>query len=148
MSCARCGEPVAASDRFCAACGAPVAADGEDHTETHPAVEVDVESGDRIGTILVTKGANAGSKFALTDAVTTIGRHPDSGVFLDDVTVSRRHAEIRHTDEGFTLVDSGSLNGTYCNGGRIETVQLAEDDVIQVGRYKLVFVWGVPESDG
>lgn len=147
MACSQCGEPLAEADRFCAACGAPATVAGDDRTETHPAVVVG-DPDDQLGTILVTKGANAGSKFALTDAVTTIGRHPESGVFLDDVTVSRRHAEIRHVDGTFQLVDSGSLNGTYCNGSRIEHVDLDEDDVIQVGRYKLVFVWGVPDSDG
>jgi pSer/pThr/pTyr-binding forkhead associated (FHA) protein len=79
--------------------------------------------------------------------VTTIGRHPDSSVFLDDVTVSRRHAEIRLSGSEHELRDAGSLNGTYVNGKRVDTVVLAEGDQVQIGKFKLVFVLGVPGGD-
>jgi pSer/pThr/pTyr-binding forkhead associated (FHA) protein len=94
--------------------------------------------------LVVVRGANAGSRFALTDDVTTIGRHPDSDVFLDDVTVSRRHAEIERRGAVLELSDVGSLNGTYVNGDRIERVALSEGDQLQVGKYRLVVVVGGP----
>jgi pSer/pThr/pTyr-binding forkhead associated (FHA) protein len=71
-----------------------------------------------------------------------IGRHPDSDIFLDDVTVSRKHAEIRRGDDGFGLHDVGSLNGTYVNRERVEEAPLASGDEIQVGKFKLVFLAG------
>jgi pSer/pThr/pTyr-binding forkhead associated (FHA) protein len=92
--------------------------------------------------LVVIRGANAGSRFALTDDVTTIGRHPESDVFLDDVTVSRRHAEIQRRGSVLEISDAGSLNGTYVNGDRIERVALAEGDQLQVGKYRLVVVVG------
>jgi pSer/pThr/pTyr-binding forkhead associated (FHA) protein len=70
------------------------------------------------------------------------GRHPDSGIFLDDVTVSRRHAVFRREGDTFTVEDAGSLNGTYVNRDRIEKVQLKDSDEVQVGKYRLVFFAG------
>ena len=70
------------------------------------------------------------------------GRHPDSEIFLDDVTVSRRHAEFRRAGAGYTVSDVGSLNGTYVNRDRIDTVQLTDSDEVQIGKYRLVFFSG------
>ena len=74
------------------------------------------------------------------------GRHPDSGIFLDDVTVSRRHAEFRRTGAGYTVSDVGSLNGTYVNRDRIDSVDLNDGDEVQIGKYRLVFFSSHPDS--
>jgi len=91
---------------------------------------------------VVKRGPNAGSKFALEHDVTRAGRHPDSDIFLDDVTVSRRHAEIVRKPEGYTLRDVGSLNGTYLNRERIDEAALGHGDELQIGKFKLVFFSG------
>jgi pSer/pThr/pTyr-binding forkhead associated (FHA) protein len=70
------------------------------------------------------------------------GRHPDSEIFLDDVTVSRRHAVFNRTADGYTVSDVGSLNGTYVNRDRIETIALKDSDEVQIGKYRLVFFAG------
>jgi pSer/pThr/pTyr-binding forkhead associated (FHA) protein len=76
----------------------------------------------------------------VTNTFTTIGRHPESDIFLDDVTVSRRHAEV-HRDRGAVLLnDVGSLNGTYLNRTRIESGSLRSGDEVQIGKFKLVFL--------
>ncbi|HTY71143.1 MAG TPA: FHA domain-containing protein [Actinomycetes bacterium] len=93
--------------------------------------------------LVVQRGPNAGSRYLLDSAVTSVGRHPDSDIFLDDVTVSRRHAEFRRDASGFRVVDVGSLNGTYVNRHRIDDVVLAGGDEVQVGKYRLLFLAGV-----
>jgi pSer/pThr/pTyr-binding forkhead associated (FHA) protein len=74
--------------------------------------------------------------------VTTAGRHPGSDIFLDDVTVSRRHAEFRRDDGRFSIYDAGSLNGTYVNQRRVESTELANGDELQIGKFKLTFYTG------
>lgn len=90
--------------------------------------------------LVVVRGPNNGARFLLDDAEVTSGRHPDSDIFLDDVTVSRRHAQLLRSPDGIEVQDSGSLNGTYLNDRRIERAPLAEGDRLQVGKYKLLFV--------
>ena len=91
--------------------------------------------------LVVKRGPNAGSRFLLDRAVTSAGRHPDSDIFLDDITVSRRHAEVAHGNNGYVLRDVGSLNGTYLNRERIEEeAPLANGDEVQIGKFKLVFL--------
>jgi pSer/pThr/pTyr-binding forkhead associated (FHA) protein len=101
-----------------------------------------------IGTALlvVRRGPNAGSRFMLDHDLTTAGRHPDSDIFLDDVTVSRRHAEFRREPEGrFSVADVGSLNGTYLNRGRIDTgTVLSSGDEVQIGKFRLTFLAAGP----
>jgi FHA domain/zinc-ribbon domain len=97
--------------------------------------------------LLVMRGPNAGSEFRLDGDLTTAGRHPDSDIFLDDVTVSRRHAEFYHERGRFTVRDVGSLNGTYVNGSRIEEAELVGGDEVQIGKFRLQFItspdlWG------
>ncbi|GAB3686717.1 FHA domain-containing protein [Angustibacter aerolatus] len=94
----------------------------------------------RPGTALlrVDHGPNAGSRFLLDGDVTTVGRHPSSDIFLDDVTVSRKHAEFRRDGEVFSVRDVGSLNGTYVNRERIERRDLATGDEVQIGKFRLV----------
>jgi pSer/pThr/pTyr-binding forkhead associated (FHA) protein len=93
--------------------------------------------------LVVTRGPNSGSRFVLAPeagAVVTIGRHPESDVFLDDITVSRRHAEVRHDSGAFWAHDVGSLNGTYLNRERIDTAPLSSGDELQVGKFRLLFL--------
>ena len=90
--------------------------------------------------LLVMRGSNAGSRFRLDSDLTTAGRHPDSDIFLDDVTVSRRHAEFYRHGARFTVRDVGSLNGTYVNRERIEEAELTGGDEVQIGKFRLLFL--------
>ncbi len=92
--------------------------------------------------LVVKRGPNAGSRFLLDQAATSSGRHPDSDIFLDDVTVSRRHAEFRRDGDDFQVVDVGSLNGTYVNREPVDTAILANGDEVQIGKFRLVFLAG------
>jgi len=89
--------------------------------------------------LVVQRGPSAGSRFLLDTDVVTAGRHPDSEIFLDDVTVSRRHAEFRRGPQGYAVSDVGSLNGTYVNRDRIDEVQLNGGDEVQIGKFRLVY---------
>lgn len=92
--------------------------------------------------LVVKRGPNAGARFLLDQETTTAGRHPDSDVFLDDVTVSRRHAEFRRSEGEYEVVDVGSLNGTYVNREPRNAQVLATGDEIQIGKFRLVFLAG------
>jgi pSer/pThr/pTyr-binding forkhead associated (FHA) protein len=92
--------------------------------------------------LVVKRGPNAGSRFLLDQPTTSAGRHPDSDIFLDDVTVSRRHAEFRQEDDDFTVVDVGSLNGTYVNREPVDSAVLGNGDEVQIGKFRLVFLTG------
>lgn len=94
------------------------------------------------GILIVKRGPNAGARFLLDQATTTAGRHPESDIFLDDVTVSRRHAEFRLNDGTFEVVDVGSLNGTYVNREPKNSEVLSSGDEIQIGKFRLVFIFG------
>jgi len=148
--CTRCGHPNKAEARFCANCGAllqdeatlgisPVEIEGEG-PEEFPFPEDELEAGQAL--LLVKHGPNAGSTFLIERDVTTAGRNPDNDVFLDDVTVSRKHAEIRRQPDGFFIYDLGSLNGTYVNRERVDVSKLAPHDEVQIGKFKLVFFAG------
>ena len=95
--------------------------------------------------LVVKRGPNAGSRFLLDQPTTSAGRHPDSDIFLDDVTVSRRHAEFRLETDEFHVVDVGSLNGTYVNREPVDSAVLANGDEVQIGKFRLVFLTG-PKS--
>jgi pSer/pThr/pTyr-binding forkhead associated (FHA) protein len=97
--------------------------------------------------LVVKRGPNAGSRYLLKADVVTAGRHPDSDIFLDDVSVSRRHAEFRRTARGFEVVDVGSLNGTYVNRETIDASELSGGDEIQIGKFRLVYVTGRGSED-
>ncbi|MCU1568487.1 MAG: hypothetical protein JWQ56_3424 [Pseudarthrobacter sp.] len=84
-------------------------------------------------------GPNAGARFLLDSDVTTAGRHPDADIFLDDVTVSRRHVEFRRTARSFEVVDKNSLNGTYVNHDRVDSVELKSGSEVQIGKFRLTF---------
>jgi pSer/pThr/pTyr-binding forkhead associated (FHA) protein len=96
--------------------------------------------------LVVRRGPNAGSRFLLDVPTTSAGRHPDSDIFLDDVTVSRRHAEFRRDAGEFVVVDVGSLNGTYVNREPVDTAVLANGDEVQIGKFRLVFLTGPRET--
>src|SRR6188508_2345562 len=89
--------------------------------------------------LIVRRGPNSGARFLLDADVTTVGRHPDADIFLDDVTVSRRHSEFLRDGASFLIKDLGSLNGTYLNGDRIDIATLAEGAEVQVGKFRLTF---------
>jgi pSer/pThr/pTyr-binding forkhead associated (FHA) protein len=89
--------------------------------------------------LVVARGPSSGSRYLLDTEVVTAGRQPDSDIFLDDVTVSRRHAEFRRIEDGFAVRDVGSLNGTYVNRDRIEDVLLSDGDEVQIGKFRLMY---------
>lgn len=156
MICRRCGHANEAGANFCSSCGAPLAGGGtaDDTTASLAALEERHELDDELGSalaelptgmgmLIVRRGPNAGSRYLLDAGTTAIGRHPDSDVFLDDITVSRRHAVVRRLPEaGYEVSDVGSLNGTYVNHERVETAPLHYLDEMQVGRFILTFLVG------
>lgn len=89
--------------------------------------------------LIVRRGPNQGSRFLLDTDVTTVGRHPNADIFLDDVTVSRRHAEFKRSGTSFTVTDLASLNGTQYQGERVETAELENGSEVQIGKYHLTF---------
>ncbi len=89
--------------------------------------------------LIAHSGPNSGARFLLDQDVTTAGRHPNADVFLDDVTVSRKHVEFRRSPEGFRVVDSMSLNGTYVNNDRVDNLLLRTGNEIQIGKFRLTF---------
>ena len=120
----------------------------EPETEPRPGHDPGVDSLPSGSALLVVKrGPNAGSRFLLDRDTTSAGRHPDSDIFLDDVTVSRRHAEFRRDGAEFVVVDVGSLNGTYVNREPVDTAVLANGDEVQIGKFRLVFLTG-PRDGG
>ncbi|HMS49534.1 MAG: FHA domain-containing protein [Candidatus Microthrix subdominans] len=138
LICAVCSSTAPAEARFCPACGSPLPEVEQQPTGVLAAVGAEPAVGTPI--LIVTRGANAGSRFAIGEGTTMIGRHEDSDIFLDDVTVSRQHAQLLRSPDGIEVQDSGSLNGTYLNDRRIERAPLSEGDRLQVGKYKLLFV--------
>jgi pSer/pThr/pTyr-binding forkhead associated (FHA) protein len=159
--CTRCGEPNPEAARFCSQCGTPLMRGGDRGTDTTSTISIaGSELGEDLGEesdadsaaidalptgtalLVVRRGPNAGSRFLLDADLTLVGRHPDSDIFLDDVTVSRRHAEFYRQAGRFTVRDVGSLNGTYVNRERIEEASLNEGDEVQVGKFRLVFLLG------
>jgi len=97
--------------------------------------------------LLVQRGPDAGARFLLDTDVVTVGRHPDSDIFLDDISVSRRHATFTRTANGYVISDLGSLNGSYVNRDRIDSdVVLSGGDEVQIGKYRLIFFSGAPRT--
>jgi pSer/pThr/pTyr-binding forkhead associated (FHA) protein len=150
MVCRNCGHRNPADAHFCANCGTPLQDDTtisftpaeleEEAAEETSLPQSELEPGQAL--LVVQRGPNAGSRFLIDKDVTTAGRHPESDIFLDDVTVSRRHAEFRRDDGTFSIHDVGSLNGTYVNRQRVEKTQLASGDELQIGKFKLTFFAG------
>jgi pSer/pThr/pTyr-binding forkhead associated (FHA) protein len=166
--CTACGKQNPDDARFCSQCGTRlVGADTKAPPEPDAAGEstatIAIGLGDKVDTadrlnpvdaaavdalpaghalLVVQRGPGSGSRFLLDSDVVNAGRHPDSEIFLDDVTVSRRHAEFHRSGDAFTVTDVGSLNGTYVNRDRIDRVQLKDGDEVQIGKYRLVFFSG------
>jgi hypothetical protein len=153
LFCHNCGHRVGDPANFCSSCGAalrpeatettvtlqPVDVLGEGAEEDFATISVDVPRSAAI--LVVRRGPEAGSRFTLGIGLTWAGRHPESGIFLDDITVSRRHVSFERSSDGsVTVKDNGSLNGTYVNRERIDEVQLHPGDEVQIGKYKLVFL--------
>ncbi|WP_251076780.1 FHA domain-containing protein [Streptomyces benahoarensis] len=167
-TCPRCGHRNAEVGKFCSQCGAPLRAGAQperpsETTSTISISGIEAYDGESTGQnlspslspeaqaavdalplgsalLIVRRGPNSGSRFLLDGELTTAGRHPQSDIFLDDVTVSRSHVEFRRGQDGvFTVADVGSLNGTYVNRERIDSVALAGGDEVQIGKYRLVF---------
>ena len=160
--CTNCGKQNPDDARFCSQCGTRLVVpdDGQesavestatisfnspgaaetDERDLNPADSAAVDALPAGHALLVVqRGPSAGARFLLDTDTVTAGRHPDSEIFLDDVTVSRRHAEFRRTGLTYSVSDVGSLNGTYVNRDRIDSVELSDGDEVQIGKYRLVF---------
>jgi hypothetical protein len=151
--CNRCGHRNPPTSAFCSACGAVLDL-VDDRTITlakvdplmdAPGIEDDttvnlneIEPGTAL--LVIRGGEEEGTYFVLSSSVTSIGRHADSDIALDDITVSRRHSEVHHSAGKYIVQDAGSLNGTYVNQRRIDVVELRQGDELQVGKYRLVFL--------
>ena len=151
--CNRCGHRNPPNSGFCSACGSVLDV-VEDRTITLAKVDplmdapggsddvhVDLSGIDKGQAILVVRGGDdEGDHFPIRSQVTTLGRHPESDIVLDDITVSRRHSEVRLVDGRYVVSDAGSLNGTYVNQQRIDSALLSQGDELQVGKFRLVFL--------
>ena len=148
--CPECGFQNPEAANYCSRCGALLVKDepGSETTMSYTPEEaeegglVSLEALGAEGPALVVRsgGGRAGEHFVPQGERTTIGRSPDCDIFLDDVTVSRKHAVLVHKDDAFLIEDQGSLNGTFLNRRRIESGRLENGDELQIGKYKLSFV--------
>lgn len=168
MNCPNCGHVGAADDRFCGSCGVPLSAEAFDSIEHTGSITSIIASGPTTGSgpmsavgsgtqfdlpsgsalLVVHRGPGEGQEYVLdeTAGILTVGRAPEAAIFLDDVTVSRHHAEFRHGAEGWSVRDVGSLNGTYVNRVRVEDQQLNGGDEVQIGKFRFVFLLGLDPS--
>lgn len=157
LFCNQCGHRNPPGSNFCSSCGAALDIGRDDRTITfHPVdpLQDSILADDDItvnladlpagaGVLLVRSGPQAGLRVTLDKPVTFLGRHPDSDIYLDDITVSRLHVEVERKGKGYVVRDVGSLNGTYLNQKRIEgDVGIINGDELQVGKFKLVFLAG------
>jgi hypothetical protein len=147
--CPECGFQNPETANYCSKCGALLVKDepGGETTVTLSPDEleeglgaVDEVAGEGPALVVRSGGGRAGETFLPNGERTLIGRSPDCDVFLDDVTVSRKHAVLVQRDDGFFIEDQGSLNGTFLNRRRIETAQLRDGDELQIGKYRLIFL--------
>ena len=165
--CTRCGSEQPDDARFCSQCGSPLPPPaGETPVETTATIQLgapkpEAEEGAALNEsdaaavaalpegsalLVVLRGPGSGSRYLLdTDTVTT-GRHPESDIFLDDITVSRRHVEFRREEGGYSVHDVGSLNGTYLNRDRVDDAVLSNGDEVRIGKFRLSYF--VHDGDG
>jgi hypothetical protein len=147
--CPNCSSELSAGATTCPACGTHIETDPTvvfvPVSERHPALSreeaEDVEGFDGFA-LVVERGPRAGMTFVLHPGSTTVGRHPDSDIFLDDVTVSRHHCRFTVDGEGLRLEDAGSTNGTYVNGQRVDEGSLSPGDEVLIGRFHLIVAHG------
>jgi len=129
--------------RFCSSCGHQLAVDHDVRTEGFDRIMDPLAQPTEIGSeavLAVTAGHRSGTRYGVSGETVTVGRHPDSDVFLDDITVSRRHVELVRSVTGYDIKDVNSLNGTYVNGVRIDGAEpLTNGDEVQVGKFKMLF---------
>ncbi|MET0931099.1 MAG: FHA domain-containing protein [Aeromicrobium sp.] len=141
--------------------GMPVPEPVSDHTTHIPILDADTEemSASDVSAVenlpagsamlLVQRGPDSGARFLLDSDVVSVGRHPDSDIFLDDISVSRRHGTFTRSGSGYTVTDLGSLNGTYVNRDRIDgEVNLSGGDEVQIGKYRLIYFAGALKGTG
>jgi pSer/pThr/pTyr-binding forkhead associated (FHA) protein len=151
--CHNCGHRNPEGVNFCSSCGTALPTESPETTITLQPVDDHGEAGDDeaavtlvevprgTGALVVKRGPNVGARYLLDREVIRAGRHPESDIFLDDITVSRRHAELRRAEDGKVVItDLGSLNGTYVNRERIDQQTLSGGDEVQIGKFKLVYL--------
>ena len=151
--CNRCGHRNPPTSGFCSACGSVIDLVDDrtitltkvDPLQDAPGPDDDIvvdldEIAAGTAILVVRSGEEEGDYFVLSSAVTTIGRHAESTIVLDDITVSRRHSEIHKTDGRYLVKDAGSLNGTYVNQERVDVAELRQGDELQVGKFHLIFL--------
>jgi pSer/pThr/pTyr-binding forkhead associated (FHA) protein len=142
--CPACGREISSGERVCADCGTRL--DGI--TESFPPIDAEIEGAEEHveiaeGPVLVVrKGPEVGERFYIDRPQLTLGRDPESDIFLNDVTVSRQHAEINTLGGEVAIRDVDSLNGTYVNGVRVDAARLSMGDVVQIGTFQMVFAAG------
>ncbi len=147
-TCGKCDHLNSDDARFCSSCGEVLSVD--EATTDHKVVDM-ARVGFQVdrsvfavdeGLLFVARGQKAGARYALDTELVTLGRHPHSDIFLDDISVSRRHAEVRRLGSRYVVRDVGSLNGTYVQGQRVDEHELLDGEVLQIGRYKMIFAHG------
>jgi hypothetical protein len=147
--CGECGFQNPVASNYCSRCGARLEKKepGEqtmtfspDEVADDPSAVLGEVGGKGPALVVRAGGGRAGESFFPSEDRTLIGRSPECDVFLDDVTVSRKHAELVREGDTFTITDLGSLNGTFVNKKRIESAQLEDDDELQIGKYRLTFL--------
>ena len=147
--CPECGFQNPEAANYCSRCGALLVKDSPaDTTMTFTPEETEAEAAEQLEELGIERpalvvrsgGGRTGETFHPDGERTTIGRSPDCGVFLDDVTVSRRHAVLVQRNGGFEIEDQGSLNGTFLNRSRIESAKLEHGDELQIGKYRMTFL--------
>lgn len=163
--CPSCNHRNDVGSNFCSSCGERIGGGPDDPTAAIPIIErststeqqTDQTNTDHLadrevfavstGILVVDDGPKSGSRYALDADLVTAGRHPESEIFLDDVTVSRRHVEISNSDGIYRAKDVGSLNGTYINKQLVEEAELVDGDELQIGRFKLLFFYGTNSDE-
>jgi pSer/pThr/pTyr-binding forkhead associated (FHA) protein len=133
--CPECGIRNSEGASFCVRCGASLLAD-----QPESATTLSYLLGDEACLVIRSGGGRSGETYPLRGSRVSIGRHPDAAIFLDDVTVSRNHAQVVREGDEWVIVDEGSLNGTYVNRHRGERAVLSDGDELQIGKYKLTFI--------
>lgn len=151
--CNQCGHENPPRSSYCSSCGAQLEqAVTDETTASYTPVGDDggatalEELPTGAGLLVVQRGPNAGSRYLLDQDLVRLGRHPEADILLDDITVSRQHAEIGRTAQGYVVRDAGSLNGTYLNRRRVEEALIRNGDEVQIGRFRLVFYGGAVEN--